>query len=143
MKVQDILKEKGTKVHTVTPEVSVYDALNIMAEHNLGSLIVLSENKIIGIFTERDYARKVILKGKFSKDITVLEVMHGNPITVTEDTSIEDCMNIMTHKYLRHLPVKKDGELIGLISIGDVVKAIINEQKFIIENLDHYISGSK
>ncbi len=141
MKVKNILDQKGSIIYSISPQETVYEGLKIMAENNLGALLVVSENQLSGIFTERDYARKVILKGKSSKDTHISEVMHENPVTVTEDTDIDSCMNLMTDKYVRHLPVINNDELVGIISIGDVVKAIINEQKYIIENLGSYISG--
>lgn len=142
MKVHNILSQKGTDVHWVNPGSTVYDALKMMADKNLGALVVMDGKKIAGIFTERDYARKVVLKGKFSRETSIAEIMHPDPITVKEDDSIGECMNLMTDNFIRHLPVVREGELAGIISIGDVVKFIIREQKFIIENLDNYISGS-
>jgi CBS domain-containing protein len=139
--VRDILKTKNYPSITITPRITVYEALKIMVDNNIGALIVLEENKLIGIFTERDYARKVILLGKTSKDTLISEIMSTNLITVTPDNSMEDCMQLMTNKFIRHLPVLENDELIGIVSIGDVVKYIINEQKFIIEHLEHYIKG--
>src|SRR5438093_1362135 len=141
MKVQAILSQKGTVVHCVNPGTTVYEALKTMAEKNLGALVVMDGKKISGIFTERDYARKVVLKGKFSKETAVAEIMHPDPITVKEDDTIGECMNLMTNNFVRHLPVMRNGELAGIISIGDLVKYIIQEQQFIIENLNNYISG--
>jgi CBS domain-containing protein len=141
MKVHNILSQKGTVVHWVNPGTTVYEALKMMADKNLGALVVMDGKKISGIFTERDYARKVILKGKFSKETSVAEIMHPDPITVKEDDSIGDCMNLMTNNFIRHLPVIRNGDLAGIISIGDLVKFIIREQQFIIENLNNYISG--
>jgi CBS domain-containing protein len=112
-----------------------------MAEKNVGALMVLDSNKLIGVFSERDYARKVILMGKSSKDTAVREIMSENVVTVTPDDSIEECMALMTDKRIRHLPVLEDDELAGVISIGDVVKAIMSEQEFMIEQLEHYVSG--
>src|SRR5262245_17438259 len=143
MKVQDILSRKGAAVYHVGPDVTVYEALKILADKNIGALPVKEGSRLTGIFSERDYARKVILKGKFSKDVTVAEVMHKDPVIVTEETDIRDCMRLMTDKFVRHLPVMREDALIGIISIGDVVKFIISEQEFIIENLSNYISGSR
>ncbi len=143
MKVRDVLNQKDRTVYSVSFDSTVYDALKLMADKNLGSLLVISENALIGIFTERDYARKVILKGKFSKETLIADVMHPNPLTVTEDTDVEACMNLMTNKFVRHLPVTRNGAVIGIVSIGDVVKSIITEQQYIINNLDHYISGQQ
>jgi len=139
--VRDILKAKNYPTITITPHITVYGALKTMVEKNIGALLVLEENNLVGIFTERDYARKVILLGKTSKDTLISEIMSANLITVTPDNSMEDCMQLMTNKFIRHLPVLENDELIGIVSIGDVVKYIINEQKFIIEHLEHYIKG--
>lgn len=141
-KVRNILQSKNTSPISVNPHSTVYEALELMVDKNIGALLVMDQNKFVGIFTERDYARKVILKGKASKDTRIEEIMTESPITVTMDNSIEDCMRLMTNKFIRHLPVVEGEELIGIISIGDVVKFIIEEQKFIIENLEHYITGT-
>ncbi|WP_242929260.1 CBS domain-containing protein [Pontibacter vulgaris] len=140
-KVRNILGIKGNAVFSVEPDATVYNALELMHEKNLGALLVLENGKFVGIFTERDYARKVILRGKSSRETQIREIMSEHPATVTPDTTIEDCMKLMTSRYIRHLPVMENGNLVGLISIGDVVKYIIDEQKFIIENLEHYITG--
>lgn len=139
-KVRNIIQIKGGTVFTVPSDTTVYNALELMLEKSIGALLIVDQEKFVGIFTERDYARKLILKGKSSRDTVIREVMTERPITVTPDTSIEDCMKIMSDKKIRHLPVMEDGELGGLISVGDVVKFIIEEQKFIIENLEQYIS---
>lgn len=141
-KVRNILQAKSTSIIFVSPDTTVFEALELMFEKNIGALLVMEQEKFIGIFTERDYARKVILKGKSSKEIQVREIMIENPLTVSSDNTIEDCMWLMTNKFIRHLPVIDDGKLRGIISIGDVVKYIIEEQKFIIGNLEHYITGS-
>lgn len=143
MIVRDILAKKGETVHSVSSDITVYEALKTMADKNVGALVVKDGNTLAGIFSERDYARKVILKGKFSRDISVAEVMHPDPVTVTEDDDIPHCMKLMTDKFIRHLPVMREGALIGIISIGDVVKSIISDQKFMIENLSNYISGAR
>jgi len=143
MKVKDILGRKGSEVYSIPPAAKVLDALKIMADKNIGALPVMDGSRLVGIFTERDYARKVILRGKFSKDVAVEEVMHPQPVTVTEDDDIRDCMRLMTDKFVRHLPVMHEGSLIGILSIGDVVKFIISEQEYIIENLSNYISGGR
>jgi CBS domain-containing protein len=141
-KVRNILQGKPNSAIFVSPDVTVFEALELMFEKNIGSLLVMEQNQFIGIFTERDYARKVILKGKSSKNIKIKEIMTENVLTVCSDTTIEECMWLMTNKFIRHLPVIDDGKLTGIISIGDVVKYIIEEQKFIIGNLEHYITGS-
>ncbi len=139
--VSMILHVKGDEVWRVTPETSVFDALRLMAEKNVGALVVLEEGKLVGIFSERDYARKVILKGKSSKNTPVKEIMTGEVIDVAPDQSIDDCMALMTHKRVRHLPVLDGNQLVGVISIGDVVKTIISEQETLIEDLSDYITG--
>ena len=140
-KVRDILRVKGNSIFTVEPTMTVFEALELMVEKNIGALLVSDQGKFVGIFTERDYARKVVLKGKTSKETKMKEVMTENPITVTPDTSIDECMKIMTSKFIRHLPVTNNGDLTGLISIGDVVRFVIDEQTHIIEDLEHYITG--
>ena len=141
--VRCILEAKGNSVFAVHPNDTVFSALEEMVEKNVGALLVLDENnQFAGIFTERDYARKVILKGKASKETRIKEVMTEHPASVTPDNTMEECMGLMTSKYIRHLPVFEENKLVGLISIGDIVKYIIDEQKFIIENLEHYISGT-
>jgi len=139
--VRKILERKGSIIFSITPETSVYRALEMMVEKNVSALLVTEEDKLIGIFSEKDYARKVILRGKSSKQTRVRDVMSGNLNTVSPKDSIDHCMQLMTNKFIRHLPVISDDKLIGIISIGDVVKHIIEEQKFIIENMEHYISG--
>lgn len=138
--VQNILQQKGKLVYTVSPDYSVYEALEILEEKNLGALVVVEKGGILdGIFTERDYARKIVLKGRSSRETLVRDIMTDNPIFVSPDTKIEECMMLMTNKFLRHLPVLKDGELVGIISIGDLVKFIINEKDYIIGCLERYI----
>lgn len=119
----------------------VYRAIELMCEKNIGGLLICENGKLLGIFTERDYARKLILKGKSSKDTAIGDLMTSNLITVTPDTSVDDCMRVMTGRKIRHLPVLDNNELVGLISIGDVVRFVIEEQKSIIEHLEHYITG--
>ncbi|HVE61078.1 MAG TPA: CBS domain-containing protein [Chitinophagaceae bacterium] len=139
--VDHILRTKSRTTFSITPDTIVYEALEMMVEKNVSALLVMENEKLAGIFTEKDYARKVILKGKASKETLIGEIMTEDPITVTPETSIDQCMQIMTNKFIRHLPVVKNDQLIGIISIGDVVKYIIEEQKFIIENMEHYITG--
>jgi CBS domain-containing protein len=140
-KVRNILQGKGRNIFSVEPNTIVYQAIELMAQKNIGGLLITENGKLVGIFTERDYARKLILKGKSSKDTTIGELMTKNPFTVTLDSSIEECMELMSNRRIRHLPVLDNGELIGVISIGDVVRFIIEEQKSIIEHLEHYIAG--
>ncbi|HEY9045594.1 MAG TPA: CBS domain-containing protein [Ohtaekwangia sp.] len=141
-KVRNILQGKGNVVFSVAPSVTVYKAIELMSLKNIGGLLITdTQGRLMGIFTERDYARKLILKGKSSKDTLIGEIMTENPVTVSPDTSIEDCMKTMTNRFIRHLPVVEDGELVGMISIGDVVRFIIEEQRGIIEDLEFYITG--
>ncbi len=140
--VSHLLKTKGRDVWSVTPDTPVYDALKLMADKNVGALLVLEGSRLVGIFSERDYARKVILKGKSSKDMPVSAIMSQKVYYVRPDQSIEECMALMTDKHIRHLPVMEGGELVGVISIGDVVKAIISEHKFVIKQLENYIAGA-
>lgn len=137
--VKHLLQKKGNIVLSITPESSVYDALEVLENNNVGALVVVDGETLVGIFTERDYARKVVLKGRSSKETLVRDIMTERPIFVTPDNSIDDCMQIMTDKFIRHLPVLENGKLLGVISIGDVVKFVIEEKNFIIENLEHYI----
>lgn len=139
--VRHILQQKDHTVLTIEPDATVFSALEMMVETNVGALMVSDAGKFVGIFTERDYARKVILKGKASKETLIKEIMSEHPVTVTPDTKVEECMQLMTDKYIRHLPVIQNKQLIGLVSIGDIVKYIIEEQKYIIDNLEHYIAG--
>lgn len=141
-KVRNILQGKGNVVFSVAPTVTVYKAIELMSLKNIGGLLITDDNgHLLGIFTERDYARRLILKGKSSKDTLIGEIMTENPVTVSPDNSIEDCMKTMTNRFIRHLPVVDDGELVGMISIGDVVRYIIEEQRGIIEDLEFYITG--
>jgi CBS domain-containing protein len=140
-KVRNILETKKTAPVIISPDNTVFEALELMFEKNIGALLVTDQDRFVGIFTERDYARKVILKGKASKEIMVSEIMTQNPPTVSPDTTIEECMSMMTDKYIRHLPVIDEETLTGIISIGDVVKYIIEDQQYIIGNLKHYITG--
>ena len=137
--VRNILQIKGNAVYTVSPGTSVYEALEDLENNNMGSLVVVENGKLIGIFTERDYARKVILKGRSSKDTQVRDIMTERPIFVTPDATIEECMQLMSSKNFRHLPVLENDQLVGVISISDLLKFIIREKDFIIENLEHYI----
>jgi CBS domain-containing protein len=142
--VADILKSKGDAVvHTVGPDESVFDALQRMADKGIGALIVMEGERIVGIVTERDYARKIALKGRTSALTLVRDVMTTSVMFVKPTQTSEECMALMTDNRLRHLPVVKDDKLIGLISIGDLVKDIISEQKFVIEQLEHYITGQR
>jgi len=140
--VRDLLNVKGHKVYSISLDATVYDALKLMAEKEVGALVVLEEGKIMGLISERDYARKVILKGKFSKDTSVREIMASEIICVDPNQTTEVCMALMTDKRIRHIPVLESDQLVGIISIGDVVKSIISDQELRIEQLTHYIRGS-
>ncbi len=140
-RVSQILKVKSSNIISITPDTIVYNALELMVTKNVSALLVLEDEKLVGIFTERDYARKVILKGKNSRDTRIREIMTEDLITVSPDSMIDECMQLMTSRFIRHLPVLEENKLIGIISIGDVVKFIIEDQKFIIENMEHYITG--
>ncbi|SDG12933.1 CBS domain-containing protein [Chitinophaga filiformis] len=138
--VRNILQIKGNMVYTICTTCSVYEALEVLEEKNLGALVVVDESgQLIGIFTERDYARKVILKGRSSKETLVRDIMTDSPVFVTPDTEVEYCMQLMTNKFIRHLPVIENNQLTGLISIGDILKYVISNKDFIIQNLEHYI----
>jgi CBS domain-containing protein len=139
-KVKDILRDKGNTVYSVESTIMVIRAIELMCEKNIGGLLIVDSGKLEGIFTERDYARKLILKGKSSMNTPISELMTKNPFTIAPDNTIEDCMDMMTSRHIRHLPVVEGDTLIGIISIGDVVKHIIEEQKDIIEHLENYIS---
>jgi CBS domain-containing protein len=143
MTVNQLLQAKGHEVWSVTPDTSVYDALKVMAEKNIGALLVMEGGQLAGIFSERDYARKVILKGKSSKEMSVKEIMTDKVDYVRPSESVRGCMALMTEKHHRHLPVLEGGQVIGMISIGDVVKAIISDQEFTIGQLESYITGSR
>ena len=140
--VRNILQTKTGPAIFVNPETTIFQALQLMVDKNIGALLVMDHESVIGIFTERDYARKVILQGKSSKQTPIREIMTDTLLTVTSETSIEECMWLMTNRFIRHLPVLDDGRLSGIISIGDVVKYVIEEQRSIIGNLEHYIKGS-
>ena len=138
---RDILQRKGSQVHAAAPDLTVLEALARMAEHNVGALMVVQEGKLVGIFSERDYARKVVLKGKISRDTLVREIMTPDPVAIAPGTEIRECMRLMTERQIRHLPVI-DGEVVaGVLSIGDVVKYIIEDQEDSIQNLTRYITG--
>ncbi len=139
--VRQLLSEKGDRVHTVSPGDTVYNAIRKMADEDIGSLLVMDDGKIAGIITERHYARNVMLKGRASPSTLVKDIMETNVLYVRADQSVEECMAIMTDKKIRHLPVMEGQQMIGLVSIGDLVKNIISDQKFIIDQLEHFIRG--
>lgn len=139
--VAQVLRNKGHQVWSVAPDTSVFEALRKMADHGVGALLVMDGNALAGIVSERDYARKVILMGRASRDTPVRDVMSEDVVTVTPENTMQDCMARMTEHHIRHLPVLRDGMVIGVISIGDVVKATISEQAFLIDQLQRYIQG--
>lgn len=140
-RVRDILAVKGRDVWSIVPNASVYDAMKLMADKGIGALLVMEEEKLVGIISERDYARKVILQGRSSRTTSVHEIMTTRVAYAEPEQNIEECMALMTEIRVRHLPVIEAGEVRGVISIGDLVKSIIAEQKFIIEQLERYISS--
>jgi CBS domain-containing protein len=141
--VRDILQVKGTEVYTIPPDATVYEALQKMAEKNVGALLVVKDNDVAGVISERDYARKVVLKGKFSKDVPVSDIMATHIVRVNPNQDIESCMELMSDKHVRHLPVIQNERIIGIISIGDIVKAIIEHKEEIITQLENYIKGKR
>ncbi|HNV55934.1 MAG TPA: CBS domain-containing protein [Smithellaceae bacterium] len=139
--VRDILKTKDGRIQTISPKATVYEALEKMSEKEIGALVVMENKKVVGIFSERDYARKIILQGKTSKKTLVKEVMSSHLFSVTPDTTVEDAMVLMTGKHIRHLPVFEKSKFVGIISIGDVLKLIISNKDFLINQLSDYIAG--
>jgi CBS domain-containing protein len=139
--IRQLLQQKGTRIWSITPDASVYEGLALMADKNIGALLVMDEGRTVGILSERDYTRNVILLGRSSKDTPVAAIMTARPVCVSPNQTLEEGMALMTEKRVRHLPVVEDDRVMGLVSIGDMVKAIISEQRFIIEQLEHYISS--
>ena len=136
-----LLQRKDHAIHCVGPEDPVLEAIRLMAEHHVGALLVMRGDELVGIVSERDYARKVILQGRSSRDTTVREIMTPSPVTVTSAQTVDDCLRIVTEKRIRHLPVVDAGELKGLVSIGDLVKTIISSQAYTIDQLHTYIEA--
>jgi len=141
--VKNILEEKGFDVYTISSDATVYETLQKMAEKNVGALLVMDGEKILGMISERDYARKIVLKGKFSKDVPVSEIMATNLIHVTPEQDIETCMELISDKHVRHLPVVENDRLVGIISIGDIVKAMLEHREEVIDQLEKYIKGHR
>jgi CBS domain-containing protein len=138
--VKDILSDKGAAIYSIGPDDSVLAALQVMAEKGVGALAVMEGDALRGMISERDYARKVFLQGRSSPDTRVGEVMSVHVVCATPEQNAEECMALMTDKRVRHLPIVENGQVVGMVSIGDLVKAIISDQKFIIEQLEHYIN---
>jgi len=139
--VQHLLDTKGSNVISISPDASVLDAIRLMADKGIGSLVVMTGDELLGIVTERDYARKVIIKGRASESTPVVDIMTSKVLTTAPGETVDQCMQMMTNKKCRHLPVIEDGKVVAMISIGDLVQAIIADQKEEIEHLEHYISG--
>jgi len=140
--VRQILRSKENHIQTIEPQETAFYALQQMAEYNIGALLVVEKEKLVGVFSERDYARKITLKGKSSKDTFVRDIMTREVLYIEQSASINDCMALMTDKRVRHLPVLEENKLVGIVSIGDVVKQIISDQEFTIRQLEKYISGA-
>ena len=140
--VKQLLQTKGTDIWTIAPDDSIQDALNRMVDKNVGALLVVEAGDLVGIISERDYARMSVLKEDFSMNTLISEIMTTRVIWVRPEQTIEDCMALMTDKRIRHLPVLENDQLVGVVSIGDVVKAVISHQEFLIEQLENYIVGS-
>ncbi len=139
--VKKLLETKGTEVLSISSKSMIYDALVMMAEKHVGALLVIDDGKLVGVFSERDYAREVVLKGRTSKTTTIAEVMSSQVITVTPNQLVHECMSLMSGKRIRHLPVVEHGKVVGVLSIGDLVKETIAYQAFLIEQLESYIVG--
>ncbi|MDR3456329.1 MAG: CBS domain-containing protein [Verrucomicrobiae bacterium] len=139
--ISSLLHHKTSALWSVAPEATVFEAIKLMAEKNIGSLLVMSGSRLVGIFTERDYTRKIALQGKTSKQTQVWEIMPKNVVTVAPDDSVENCMKLMTENRVRHLPVMDGANLVGIISIGDLVNWIISTQNAAIEQMEQYIAG--
>ena len=139
--VEVILRQKGSLVHSISPDATVYEALQKMADANIGALVVLDAAQVVGVFSERDYARKVVLKDRASREIQVREIMSSPVVTVERTATVDDCMQQMTAMHCRHLPVIDGEALVGVVSIGDLVKWIMSAQHFALHELEHYITG--
>lgn len=141
--VREVLRKKPAGITSVSPDTTVFEMLGVMAERNVGAVVVIEDGRLAGIVSERDYARSVVLKGRSSKDTPVREIMTARVVTVTPEHRVRDCMALMTDKRVRHLPVLEDGRLVGVVSIGDVVKEVIAEQESLIADLEHYIDPAR
>jgi CBS domain-containing protein len=141
--VKHVLDQKGHNVQFIHPDATVFDALKKMAENNIGSLVVLDDGKLVGVITERHYAREIVLKGRTSRGTLVQDIMSTEVICARPDQPVDECMAVMTAKGVRHLPVLERGQLVGIVSIGDMVKSVIGDQRFIIEQFEHFIHGDR
>jgi len=139
--IGQLMESKGKDIWSIAPHATVFEALQIMAEKNVGVLLVIDDGEVVGIFSERDYARKVILKGKSSKDISVGDLMTKEVFYIRSQNTLQECMALMTAKHIRHIPVFENNQLIGVVTLGDVVKQIISDQEFTILELEKYITG--
>ena len=139
--VGQLLDAKGSDVWTIGPDASVYEALELLSDRNVGALVVVRDGKVCGIISERDYARKIVLKKRDSRHTTVGDIMTSKVRTVTRDESVADCMETITEHHIRHLPVVENDQLVGIVSVGDVVKAVMAQQQFLIQQLEQYITG--
>ena len=139
--IRQLLDQKGPEIVSIHPDATVFDAIAKMADNDIGSLVVIEREGLVGIITERHYARNVVLKGKTSPATPVREIMEKNVVTIRPEQRVEECMALMTAKRVRHLPVMEDGKLVGIISIGDLLKSTISGQRFVIDQLEHYIHG--
>ncbi|NCC53370.1 MAG: CBS domain-containing protein [Spartobacteria bacterium] len=137
--VSKILERKGNEVYSVSPDSSAYDAIKVMGEKGAGTVLVLEDGKIVGIVSERDYTRKVVVPKRTTEDLNVSEIMSTNVTTVTSDSSVEECMGLMTDKKIRHLPVVNEGQIAGVVSIGDVVRFLLSEKEMVIKHYEKYI----
>jgi CBS domain-containing protein len=140
--IRQLLEEKGDKIHSISPDVTVYEAIELMAELGIGALLVTENENIVGIFSERDYTRKIVLKNRSSRETAVREIMTENVICMTTDQNIEDCMATMSKHHIRHLPVVEGDKPVGMLSVMDVMRTILSEKEFIISQLENYISGN-
>jgi CBS domain-containing protein len=142
VKVKELLERKGTDIWSVSPDATVFSGLQLMADKNIGAVLVIEGDKLVGIFSERDYARKVVLAGLSSKDTAISELMTTDVVTVGPDTIVQECLGLMTEHRVRHLPVVEDEKLLGILTIGDVVKHLIRQLEVTVRDLENYITGS-
>lgn len=142
LKIRDLIDTKGNEIWSISPDQSAYAALEIMAEKNIGALIVIDKGKVAGIFSERDYARKVILKGKASRDTAVRDLMTAKVYAIAPEKTVEECMALMSAAHVRHMPVMDGQVLLGFVSMGDIVKAVLSSKDMTIQDLERYITGS-